>query len=290
MGSRLDIAVSTFRDIRIIEGNKISSPADFGYTSPMLRQVATIAFYTLREALHARIWVLIALIVATAVAGSLFVQQVAITDGGRIQTAFLAATLRPAAIFILSLFVIGSMVREFSDKGLELFLSLDMPRATYVLGKLAGFAGIAVPLAAALCLPLAALAPLEQVALWGASLLGELWIMAALSLFCVLAFNQIMPAAAFAAGFYLLARSIGAIQLIGRSAALNADSPVQQLAVNTVDAIAALLPRLDAFTQTAWLVNHSGDWRQLAPIAAQTLIYTALLTSGALVDLYRKNF
>lgn len=254
----------------------------------MLRQVATIAFYTFREALHARFWGLAALIVVAAVAGGFFVQQVAITDSGRIQTAFLAAILRPAAAFVLSLFVISSMVREFDDKRLELFLSLDMPRAAYAVGKLAGFAAIAVPLAACVCLPLAVVAPAGQAAMWGASLLCELWIVAALSLFCVLTFSQTLPATAFVAGFYLLARSIGAIRLIGGSSPGD-DGPTARLMAHAADAVALFLPRLDEFTQTAWLVNASGDWRQLAPIAAQTLIYTALLVSAALVDLYRKN-
>ena len=255
----------------------------------MLRPAFTIARYTCLEAAHARLPRLVLLILLTAFAGSLFLGEVAITESARIRTAFLAAALRPAGVFVLSLFVIASLVREFNEKGQELVLSLDLPRASYVLGKLAGFAAIAVPLAAALCLPLAALAPVGQVALWGASLLCELWIMAALSLFCVLAFSQTMPAVGFAAAFYLLARSIAAIRLIGHSETMNADSPVQQLAVNTVDAIATLLPQLDSYTQTAWLVDHSGTWQQLLPIAAQTFIFMGLLASGALFDLYRRN-
>lgn len=50
-----------------------------------------------------------------------------------------------------------------------------------------------------------------------------------------------------------------------------------------------MLPRLDDFTRTDWLVYHSGGWAALGPLAAQTLIYLALLTAAALFDLYSRN-
>lgn len=254
----------------------------------MSRAILTIAYFTFLEAARARLTRLMLLVLLAAFAGSLFLNAIAIADSQRIQTAFLAAVLRPAGVFMLSLFVIGSLAREFDEKGLELILSLDIPRTSYVLGKLLGHMGIGLLLATAMTLPLAVFAPPGQAALWGISLLCELWIMAALSLFCIFTFSQLMPAMSLVLAFYLLARSIGAIQLIGHSP-LGADGIGQQFMVHAVDAIALLLPRLDTFTQTAWLVD-GGNWGQLLPIALQTAIYLALLTAGALFDLARKNF
>ncbi len=254
----------------------------------MPRAIFTIAYFTFLEAARARLMRLLLLVLLAAFAGSLFLQSIAIADSQRIQTAFLAALLRPASMFVLSLFIISSLSREFNEKGLELILSLDIPRASYVLGKQLGFMGIALLLAAAISLLLAAFAPAGQVALWGLSLLCELWIMTALSLFCLFTFSQIMPAMSLALGFYLLARTIGAIQLIGHTP-LNETGPARQFMVHAIDTIALLLPRLDTFTQTAWLVNSTGNWPQLGPIAWQTAIYLALLISGALFDLSRKN-
>ena len=69
---------------------------------------------------------------------------VAITETTRLQTGFLAASARMAVVFVLCLHVASSMVREFNDKGVDLLLSLDLPRAGYFFGKLLGFAGLAV--------------------------------------------------------------------------------------------------------------------------------------------------
>ncbi|MEN6587353.1 MAG: hypothetical protein ABFE02_15035 [Sulfuricella sp.] len=255
----------------------------------MSRAIFTIAYFTFLEAARARLTRLLLLVLLAAFGGSVFLQSIAIADSQRIQTAFLAALLRPASVFVLSLFIISSLSREFNEKGLELILSLDLPRASYVIGKLLGFMGIALLFAAAISLLLVAFAPSGQVALWGISLLCELWIMTALSVFCIFTFSQIMPAMSLVLGFYLLARAMSAIQLIGHTP-LNESGMSQQFMVHAIDGIALFLPRLDIFTQTAWLVNATGSWPQLGPILAQTAIYLALLTAGALFDLSRKNF
>lgn len=254
----------------------------------MSRAIFTIAYFTFLEAARARLTRLVLLLLLSAFAGSLFLQAIAIADSQRIQTAFLAAMLRPAGIFVLCLFIIGSLSREFNEKGLELILSLDIPRASYVLGKQLGFMGIGLLLTATIASLLLVFAPASQVAMWSLSLLCELWIMTALSLFCIFTFSQILPALCMVLGFYLLARSISAILLIGHTP-LNADGIAQQFMVHAIDAIALLLPRLDSFTQTAWLVNNSGHWTQLGPIVLQTLVYLTLLLAGALFDLSRKN-
>ncbi len=250
----------------------------------------TIARYTLLEALRTRLLWLTALALLTLLAGSAFVQQLAIAEGVRFQTAFLAATARPAAVFLIALYVISSMAREFHDKGVELILALDLSRASFVLGKLAGFAALAVFFAVASCLPVALFAPLGKALLWGVSLLCELWIIAALSLFCAVTFSQVVPASSFVLGFYLLARSISALQLIGGSALLDDGSRLHQAMLGALNALALALPHLDTFTRTAWLVNPGADWGQIAPILLQTLIYCGILAAATLFDMYRRNF
>jgi ABC-type transport system involved in multi-copper enzyme maturation permease subunit len=251
-------------------------------------QVLTITRFTLLEALRTRLpWLVLATILL-AVLGSLFVKQIAITETARQQTAFLAASLRFAAVFILGLYISSSMVREFNDKGLELLLSLDLPRAAYASGKFLGFSLIALLMTALICLPIFFLAPLPAVLLWGVSLALELWIVAALSLFCTITFTQIMPATSFVLAFYILARSITAIRLISGSTLLDQSSLSHQVTVFLVDSVWLLLPSLNVFTQTAWLVNQA-EWRMILPIVVQSAIYIGLLVGAALFDFYRKN-
>lgn len=254
-----------------------------------MSKVLAIARFTLLEALRTRLtWVVLAVLAGLTLA-SLFVQQLAITETARIQTGFLASTARLAAVFVLCLHVASSMAREFNEKGVDLLLSLDLPRAGYFLGKLLGFSGVALLVAALTAAALAWRAPNAGLALWGASLACELLLVVALTLFCALTFAQIMPAVSFVVAFYLLARSIGAVRLIAGSQLLPQHEWTQRALAWIVEGLALLLPDLGRFTATGWLVDGTGSLRALAFVVAQTAIYGLLIALAGLFDLYRKN-
>ena len=256
----------------------------------MRRNIFTIAYYTVLEAARNRLLYLIALILIFALAFTLFLKQVAITETRDIQLAFLAALFRFAAVFVLAAFVIVSQVRETNDKVMELLLTRDLSRAHYLFGKLIGYLGIAFVLATLFTLPLSLFATPSRALLWGLSIFFELAIVTALSLFCVLAFNQVVGSLAAVAGFYALSRSMAALQLIGASRADDGNVLLDRLANYTLDGIAFFLPRLDLFTQTGWLLGRSQSSVDLPWLIAQSAIYVALLSLAALFDLKRKNF
>jgi ABC-type transport system involved in multi-copper enzyme maturation permease subunit len=255
----------------------------------MPRQIRTIAFYTLLEALRNRlIWLFVAVaIIGIGISG--FLNELAVTESREIQAALLASFLRFSAVFLLATFVVTSMVREFNDKGADLLLALALPRAGYMLGKLLGFCALALVPALLFGLLMLLLAPPDQTAIWTASLACELWMVAAFSLLCVFTFSQIMPALSAVMAFYLMARSVATLQLIGHSS-LGADLPSQRVINFVIDATSAVLPHLDEFTRTEWLVYATGSWNALGPLLGQTVIYLGLLGGVALFDLYRKNF
>ena len=57
-----------------------------------------------------------------------------------------------------------------------------------------------------------------------------------------------------------------------------------------LDGIALLLPHLDSFTRTEWLLYQTGTAAALAAIGVQTALFVSLVVAAALFDLYRKNF
>ncbi len=251
--------------------------------------IVTLARITLVEAVRNRLLWLAAAIIVIALGMAQFLSQVAITESREIQTALLAAPMRVAAVFMVAVFVITSMVRELNDKVTELLLSLPAPRSQYFLGKFAGYATVAAVVAGLSALPLTPFASPYGLALWTASLFCELLIVAAVSLFCVLSFVQVVPAFAAVAGFYLLSRSMAAMQVI-------AGAPLQEptladRAVNVIVALIALiLPSLDRMTQTAWLIGPPPGAGEVGGVLGQTAIYLLLIGSASLFDLYRRNF
>lgn len=255
---------------------------------PMLFPALTIARYTLLEALRSRLLWLFVLAACGAAALGGFLQQLALTESGAVQAALLAATLRLAAVFLLATFIITSMAREAADRGLELLLALPMPRAAYLLGKLLGYGALAAVPAVLFGLLMALFAAPAHSALWALSLLGELWIVASFSLLCAASLQQALPALAATGGFYVLARMLGSLQLLAHGPQAG-DSLLQRATAGAIDVLALLLPRLDAFTRTDWLLYATGDWQALVNVVAQTIIYVGLLASCALCDFYRRN-
>lgn len=249
----------------------------------------TIARFTLLEAVRNRLFLFTVILLVCLFGLTEFIGELAITETTQIQAAVTGAILRLTAVFVISLFVITSMVREFNDKGLELVLSLPLRRGTYYLGKLYGYALLALVIAAMVAVPLMLYAEPLQLLLWTLSLYFELLIMIAVALFCLFTFGNITIAFSIVMAFYILSRSINTIILVSASPILETGSPAQEVINTVIRVIAACLPDLESFTRSEWLVYGGADISVLYPVIGQTLIYLVLLAAAALADLYRKN-
>ena len=255
-----------------------------------LAPILAITRYTALEAVRTRyIWLVLAL-VAAGMAIATFTGDLAITETAPTQAAITAAVLRLAAVLLVALFVATSVHRDFSDKSVELMLSLPLPRSGYYLGKLGGYALVAVLTAAPLSGLLMYLAPGTSGLVWGMSLVLELVLVCAVSLLFALAFNQVTAAISATLLFYLLGRSIAAIQLMAHGPLANQAQLSQRVMNGLVDALAYLLPDLDRFSQSSWLLYSGDDGSLLTPLVVQTLIYAVLIAGVSLFDLNRKSF
>ena len=268
-----------------------------------MSKVLAITQFTLLEAVRTRLLWLVLAALGGLLLASLFAQQLTIAESARVQTGFLAASARIAVVFVLCLHVASSMAREFNDKGVELLLSLDLPRAGYYLGKLSGYVALALVVAVATTATLAVPSLITKaLALVGPAVrlpaavrtaaVGDLnlraFLVASLTLFCM-TFAQIMPAVSFVAAFYLLARQHRGDPSDRGSDLLPHWEWSQRALGWMVDGMALLLPDLSRFTSTAWLVSGSDGLPALAFVAAQTAVYGALIVLAGLFDLYRKN-
>lgn len=255
----------------------------------MSAHLLTIARFTLLEAHRTRLALLALGVLSVVWAGSLFIHQIAITESDRLQWSFYASGARLASVLVLALYITSSMVREFNEKGLELLLALDLPRASYVLGKLAGYAALAVLLALVCGAPMLVYAPPDVVAVWSASLFCELAIVAALSIFCIVTLHQVLPATMVILGLYLLGRSITAMRLMAETELLGSMGGVRPAIDFGVEALARVVPALDRFALTEWIADRAVSAAVLGPIALQALLAVAVLTAAALFDFYRRE-
>jgi len=250
--------------------------------------VATLARSVLLEARRGGLpWLAAASLVA-GLGVSAFLSQVALTDSAALQLAVLAALLRACAVFLIAAQVTAATLREIQDKGLELMLSLPLSRTTHYLGRLAGFAACGVLLAAVFCAALLFWAPPLAAFLWGVSLALEAALVAAAALFFAMTLPGVVSAIAATLGLYLLARAMPAIQAIAAHP-LPDESWAGRLARGAVDAIAFLLPRLDAATRTEWLVYDAPAAGAYAAALGGLALYGVLLVAAGLFDFHRRN-
>jgi hypothetical protein len=191
-------------------------------------------------------------------------------------------------MFLIAAHVVASVSREANDKGLELALSLPVSRFAYFIGKLSGFSCAGALLAVFFALPMLIWARPADIALWCLSLAAEAGLIAAASLFFASAMAQSVAALAATAGLYVLGRSMTAIQAIA-SAPQAGDSWPAVAARWFVDALALLLPRLDAATRSDWLLYGSPAAGEFAAIMFGLGIYFLLLAAAGLFDCSRRN-
>jgi ABC-type Na+ efflux pump permease subunit len=248
----------------------------------------TVARYTLVEALRSGLPWLAAACALGVLGLSGFLSRVAITEASALQAATAGALLRAGAVFLIAAHVVASVAREANDKGLELALALPVSRPAYYSGKLAGYCCAGALLATFFAVPLLLWAGPAELAAWWLSLAAETALVAAAALFFASAMTQTLAALAATAGLYLLGRSMSAIQAIA-SAPQAGDSLPAVAARWLVDALALLLPRLEAATRSDWLLYGSPPGGEFAPAMLGLGIYFLLLAAAGLFDFSRRN-
>jgi len=249
---------------------------------------ATIALYTLVEALRSGLpWLALACVLAV-LGLSGFLSRVAIVEASALQASAAGALLRAGAMFLLAAHVVASVSREANDKGLELALALPVSRAAYFIGKLSGFSCTGALLATFFALPMLIWAKPMDLAAWWLSLVAETGLVAAAALFFASAMTQTVAALAATTGLYLLGRSMTAIQAIA-SAPQAGDSLPAVAARWFVDALALLLPRLDAATRSDWLLYGAPAAGEFVQALFGLGLYFLFLAAAGLFDFSRRN-
>lgn len=219
---------------------------------------------------------------------AVFLSLVALTEARQLQAAMAGALLRACSVFLVAGHVVASTAREYSDKGLELYLAQPISRSTYYLGRLAGHACVGALIASLFAVPLFLWSAPQNVLLWALSLLLENLLAACAALFFAVAFVQVLPALAATAGLYLLGRSISAIQGMTNSPLVE-DTATQRILHWVIEGLSFLLPRLDLATRTDWLLYGIGNLEGYLVSLGGLVCYALLLGAAGLFDFHRRN-
>lgn len=255
-----------------------------------LRGTRTLAAYVVAAALRDRLFLALPVLIALAAALSMFIGAAAVVEKRELSAAYVGTATRLILVVGLVLFVCFHLRRAFDSREVEMILSRPISRTNFVFAYvislllLAAFAVVIATLVVAV-LARPGLAPLAQ---WSLSLLLECAIMVLAALFFALILSSAVASALACFGFYVLARMIGLLTGIAQT---TDDGPLFMRLVGWVmEAISVLIPRLDLFGQTEWLVHGVGGGTGLTVILLQGVVYAPLLVAAAVFDFQRRQF
>lgn len=173
----------------------------------------------------------------------------------------------------------------------EVMISRPVSRPTLVFAYWLGFVFISTVHVACATIVLSILKPITWAGFWGwsVSLLLETWFVVAMALFSALVLKSAVSAVMACFGFYAISRMMAFFVMSADSGAGGSEF-YMVIARYILKAISTIMPRLDFFAKTEWLVygmNSAVEW-QLFMI--QTLFFIPLLLAAGIIDFIRKQF
>ena len=248
--------------------------------------------YLFLTAIRDRLFVSMMVALGLAALACSFLGDKTVVEENETAAALIGFASRLIVIGGLVLFVSVHVRRTFENREILLLLSRPMSRLGVVLAYWASFSAIAllIVLPAAALVWLVGQPGLAGLALWAASLALEAMLMVAFALFFSLTIGSVVASAAGALGFYILARGIGVFTAIATGEFRNATTGFDQGVNQAIGYVAWVVPRLDLFGQSSWLVHGAPEPAMIALIGAQAVIYTALIVTAAAFDFERKRF
>ncbi len=227
---------------------------------------------------------LIATLVSATLGGTAFIEEQEMT------VTFAAASSRLILMVGLIVFVCFHIRHAFDTKEIDVILSRPLSRADLVIAYWLGFALVGLLLALPVIAIIAFLGALSWsgFAGWAVTLVLETSLVVGLALFAAFTLRSAVTSVIASMGFYVLSRMMAFFIITAKSATLN--GTVFALMKYVLIAVSALVPRLDFFAKTEWLVygfNTHQDW--LVPVA-QAIVFVPLLLLAAIADFRRKQF
>lgn len=252
----------------------------------MLTNIRYILLTALRD------WLFIGLL-----AGVLFAVAISATLGGtafleekEMTITFASGSARVMLMVGLIVFVCFHIRNAFDTKEIDVILSRPISRANLVVAYWLGFALVSLLLIVPTVAIIGFIGAGDSAGFagWSASLLLEAGLVVALALFSAFTMRSAVFSVLACMGFYVLSRMMEFF-------VMTADSGQMQgwqymLLGYALTAISTLVPRLDLFGKSEWLVYGFAAAREFWVVVAQALIFIPLLLLATIADFRRKQF
>ncbi len=247
-----------------------------------------------------RDWLFIGLFfsILAAVGISLFLGGTALVEQEVMTIVYAAGASRVILLVGLIVFVCFHVRRAFDNREVEVMLTKPISRTSFVFSYWAGFAVVSALFVLPVSVMMWLLMDVDLVGLlfWSVSLALEALLVVAFALACSLILTSAVTSVLVSFGFYLISRMMGFFTFIIERSVMKFDLSWGWLTENLLAVTSIILPRLDLFGNSKWLVYgirvDQQVWLlEMIPVfLPQTLIYVPLLLFMAMFDFKRRQF
>lgn len=203
-----------------------------------------------------------------------------------------AGSARMILMVGLIVFVCFHLRHAFDTKEMDVLLSRPLSRTSLVVSYWLGFAVVALLLVIPIGALLAWLGILNKTgyALWMISLALESLLVVAVALFASFTLRSGVSSVLASLGLYVLMRMMGFFIASSQSSLLNQVDKSNIAMKYVLKVISVVVPRLDLFGNTQWLLYGAETHPVLSILLPQTVIFIPLLLVATMLDFRRRQF
>jgi ABC-type transport system involved in multi-copper enzyme maturation permease subunit len=252
----------------------------------------TIIYFIFLNAIRDRLFSAIIALLLLVTGISMALAETVMVERPETSIALSAGMARIIVNIGIALFVCFQVRGFYDSKEIEVMLTRPISRLRLCLGLLLGFSLVATILNLILASILFCfeLGRTQSSLIWIFSLIMEGWIVVAISLFASVCNKGFVTSVLTCFSFYVLGRLM-AFLVATAHARVNFESViVHRIMRYTIDTISVVIPRLDLFADTDWLVYGIKNYENIIFFSAQTAIFIPFMLCITLIDFKRKQF
>lgn len=253
----------------------------------------TIVRYTLLTALRDWLFIGLLIMVLMAYGMSVFMGSTALVEQGQMALAYFAGASRLILVTGLIVFVCFHVRRAFDNREIESTLSKPVSRVEFVVAYWLGFAVLAAIAVVPVLLIIMVLNRPDWLGLlyWGVSLICEISLVVAFALLASLIMRSAVSSVLSCFAFYLISRLMGFfVAAMGQQTSLLGRGLFGAPMEFIMQVISTVIPRLDMFAKSDWLIYGIEGQADLWIFQVQSLVYILFLLAMATFDFKRKQF
>lgn len=248
--------------------------------------------YILLTALRDWLFAGLLLGVGLAVMVSAAMGDMAMVEPEQLRMVYSAAASRLVLVVGIIVFVCFHVRSAFDTKEIDVFLSRPISRPNLVISYWLGFSVAAALLVVPTIAIIWWVGSMNEAGfgIWAGTLALEIFLVVAIALFCSFTLKSAVSSVMASLGVYVLSRMMGFFIATTQSALVFRSSEMKEASRWLMEHLAIIVPRLDFFAKTNWLVYGAEDMAELWRPAIQAAIFIPLLLAATIVDFRRKQF